>query len=50
LHTLEKLGSVALKSHSGQKLAMGLREKLLKEMVPFVEKLVNEENILKLIK
>ena len=29
---------------------MGLREKLLKEMVPFVEKLVNEENILKLIK
>jgi hypothetical protein len=45
LHTLEKLNSVALKSHSGQKLAMGLREKLMKEMAPSVEKLVNEENI-----
>lgn len=41
---------MALKSHSGQKLAMGLREKLMKEMVPYIEKLVNEENILKLIK
>ena len=29
---------------------MGLREKLMKEIVPFVEKLVNEENIQKLIK